>query len=310
MVPLRLQIDESFFKPEERDGYFVSSEMKQIWAVELDLLNEFARVCSAHHLKWFVHAGTMLGAVRHRGFIPWDDDIDVVMPREDYERLCQIGTGVFSHPYFFQNEDTDPFFCRSFSRLRNSETTAIQLSEKDFAFPYNQGIFIDVFPIDNVPDDESELTSFLSRIDSFASIAWQYRNMVHFYRPKKGCGMAKEVKYYLKHLWFSYVDKRRGDYHRLLKAQCDLMIAYDDKITRRAGEIVIPPLGRHIWEKEWFEDLTDMSFEMIRVPVPSGYRKCLSASYGQDWESPKHSNNYHGQILFDVNRSYTDYLMH
>ena len=104
MVPLQLKIDETFFLPEERNGYMVSSEMKKVWAVELDLLNEFARVCDKYRLKWFAHAGTMLGAVRHHGFIPWDDDIDVVMPREDYERLCSIGSSEFSRPYFFQNE--------------------------------------------------------------------------------------------------------------------------------------------------------------------------------------------------------------
>lgn len=310
MVPLRLKIDESFFKPEERDGYVVSAEMKKIWAVELDLLNEFARVCSEYQLKWFVHAGTMLGAVRHHGYIPWDDDIDVVMPREDYKRLCSIGPDVFLHPYFYQNEDTDRFFCRCFSRLRNSETTAIQLSEKDFAFPFNQGVFIDIFPLDNVPDDNRELSSFFSKIEHFASIAWQYRNMVHFYHPKKGSGIAKEVKYYLKHLWYKYIDKRDGDYNSLLKAQCDLLVTYNGETTQRIGEIVILPLGRHIWEKEWIEKLTYMPFEMLEVPVPMGYRHCLTASYGNDWECPKHSGNYHGQVLFDVNCPYTEYLKH
>lgn len=68
MVPLHLKIDDAFFLSEERNGYRVSSEMKKVWAVELDLLNEFARVCDKFRLKWFAHAGTMLGAVRHHGF--------------------------------------------------------------------------------------------------------------------------------------------------------------------------------------------------------------------------------------------------
>ena len=114
MVPLKLQIDSSFFLQEERDNYVVSPKMKKIWAVELDLLNEFARVCEENGLKWFAHAGTMLGAVRHKGFIPWDDDIDLIMPREDYERFCRIAPVAFSNPYFFQNEQTDRYFARAF----------------------------------------------------------------------------------------------------------------------------------------------------------------------------------------------------
>ena len=87
---INLVLEDSFFEEEIRSGYTVSSEMKKIWAVELDLLNEFSKVCQKHQLKWFVHAGTLLGAIRHKGFIPWDDDIDVVMPRADYEKLCEL----------------------------------------------------------------------------------------------------------------------------------------------------------------------------------------------------------------------------
>lgn len=309
MFPLRLKIDESFFEPEERDGYVISAEMKQIWAVELDLLNEFAKVCSEYHLKWFVHAGTMLGAVRHHGFIPWDDDIDVIMPREDYGQLCLIGASVFHEPYFFQNEDTDRFFCRNFSRLRNSKTTAIQLSEKEFGFPFNQGIFIDIFPIDNVPDDDRVLQSFFAQAEHYSNNAWQYRNMVHFYHPKKGKGLSKRVKYFIKHVWYSYVDKRGGDYNRLLKEHRELLVSFNGMDTRRVGEIVISPLGRHVWHREWLNDSTYMPFEMLQVPVPSDYRHCLAASYGEDWENPKRAGNYHGQVLFDANRPYTDYLL-
>ena len=71
--------------------------------VELDLLAEFDRVCRKHGLTYFVDSGTLLGAVRHKGFIPWDDDIDLIMQREDYERLVQIAAQEFQHPYFFSD---------------------------------------------------------------------------------------------------------------------------------------------------------------------------------------------------------------
>ena len=87
---IKLSLPEGFLEEEVRCDYTVSKEMKKVWAVELDLLSEFQRVCKLHNIKYAVWAGTMLGAIRHKGFIPWDDDIDVSMPRPDIERLIQL----------------------------------------------------------------------------------------------------------------------------------------------------------------------------------------------------------------------------
>ena len=75
MVELKIKLPDSFFYEEERDGYWVSSEIKELWAVQLDLLNEFDRVCKKYNLKYILDFGTLLGAIRHKGFIPWDDDL-------------------------------------------------------------------------------------------------------------------------------------------------------------------------------------------------------------------------------------------
>ena len=307
MTPLKLKIDDAFFLSENRDGYMILSEMKQVWAVELDLLHEFAQVCCEYRLKWFAHAGTMLGAIRHHGFIPWDDDIDVTMPRADYEHLCSLAPGVFKHPYFFQTDETDKFFCRNFARLRNSETTAIQSWEKEMHFPFNQGIFIDIFPYDNVSDDDAQLGVEMRQMEKLANEGWQMRNMVHFYHPKNNCGLKKKVSYYLKHMWYKYVDKTEGNYLQILQKHRSLATAHSQEDTRRVGEMIIPPLGRHIWDKAWINKIISVPFEMIQINVPADYNQCLNASFGPDWKTPKQVGNYHGQIIFDANQSYTEY---
>ena len=77
----------NIYRDEMRDGFLVTADRKKIWQVEMELLAELDGICRRHGLRYFVDYGTLLGAVRHRGFIPWDDDIDVVMMRPDYERL-------------------------------------------------------------------------------------------------------------------------------------------------------------------------------------------------------------------------------
>lgn len=306
MLPIKLNIDESFFTEELRCDYAVSSKMKKVWAVELDLLNEFSRVCSAHGLKWFVHAGTMLGAIRHQGFIPWDDDIDVIMPRVDYERLCELGPGEFSHPYFFQNDDTDRFFARPFSRLRNSETTAIFVNDRAYRYPFNQGIFIDIFPMDHVPADPQVRNSFYKGLNRLSNRAWQWRNMIHFYRPKRGKGVVKRAVYGLKHFYYTYFFK--GGYQYFLKKHHEMITKYDSEETGWAGESVIYPLGRQLWREEWVRETVNVPFEMLQVPVPIYFEECLSASFGSDWRTPKHIPTMHGDTFFDTEKPYTFHL--
>ena len=308
MVPLSLKIDPSFFEEENRNGYVVSSDMKKVWAVELDLLNAFSRVCEQHGLKWFVHAGTLLGAIRHQGFIPWDDDIDVVMPRNDYEKLCVLGPQVFQDYCFFQTEKTERFFCRNFARLRNSKTTAIQLWEQMYEYPYNQGIFIDIFPVDNIPDGEEERKQYFEQVAYYHDMSWQMRNYVYFYHADKSGGLEKYVKRYGKHLLYKYVCRKKRDYLNYLN-QCDALLqSYNDQDTECVGESIIPPLGRWIWKKEWVQEVKMVPFEMLEVPVPVGYEECLRMGFGENWRIPKQAPNLHGKVLFDVDKPYTEYL--
>ena len=107
-LPIKCKLPDGFLAPEDRDGYHIVEKQKKIWAVELDLLKEFFRVCRKYDIKAHVCLGTLLGAVRHKGFIPWDDDVDVWMTRAEFRRFESVAAREFSHPYFFQTLKTDP----------------------------------------------------------------------------------------------------------------------------------------------------------------------------------------------------------
>ena len=113
---------------------------------ELKILDELDRICSKYNLKYYLAFGTLLGAVRHHGFIPWDDDVDVCMPREDYEKLSEIVDIELKDGFFFQSEQTDAAWCRLYSKIRIDNTLFIE--SKVAHVERHQGIFIDVFPLD------------------------------------------------------------------------------------------------------------------------------------------------------------------
>ena len=140
-------VPRSFFKPEEQEGFWVDEKRKKVWAIEIDLLLEFSRICKKHNLKFFLMFGSLLGAVRHHGFIPWDDDMDVAMPRKDYDRLLQL-KDEFEFPYFLQTPYTDTGYFYAHAKLRNSNTSAL---DQPFLYQnFNLGMFIDILPIDNL----------------------------------------------------------------------------------------------------------------------------------------------------------------
>ena len=124
------------------------SHLEELHKAMLDMLVDIDRVCRKNNIAYFLSAGTLLGAVRHQGFIPWDDDADIMMPRKDYDRFLSIAANELGPYYFVQYHDTEPYYRHTFAKIRRNGTACIIQDHRHIRM--HQGIFVDVFPLENV----------------------------------------------------------------------------------------------------------------------------------------------------------------
>lgn len=287
-------LDESFFRQEVRSGYLVSERMKHIWAVGLDLWWKFDEVCRKYGLRYFAAYGTLLGAVRHQGFIPWDDDIDLCMMRDDYEKLKRIAADEFRKPYFFQDWYNSCGRTWIFSKLRNSNTTAIEFQDKGPEF--NQGMFIDINPLDEF-DDGIHVNPTFKKVqrELFDCI----NNPVRMLK-----GVLAGQKFTLD---TDTVINLSKDY--ITAQHCFEQLTLDNfGQSGYVGYYVDEVRGNdRFFPKSAFDEIIYMDFEGFKMPVPAGYDIVLRKWYG-DYMTPRQVGNCHSNALLDPFKSYLDYL--
>ena len=301
MTELKLNIPQSFFEEEIREGYTVSTQMKKVWAVQLDLLAEFQRVCDKLSINYIASGGTMLGAARHGGFIPWDDDVDLMMLREDYEKLLAYGNE-FAHPYFLQTWTNDKGFFRCFARLRNSNTTAIQNMELYCGFKYNQGIFIDIFPMDSLTDDKALLEIQSKKAKKILRKAlFQSSFQSRYYKDKN------IVKSLQRNLIKFFCSRFMND-EKTLKQYEDICKQYNNTNTEKVSLLSFQFGNRvHDIPRNDLREIVELDFEMLKIKVPKNYKEELTWKYGE-WQVPSKSPSYHGELFFDTDKSYLEYI--
>lgn len=294
MVDLKIKLPDSFFQEEERDGCVVSAELKKLWAVQLDLLCEFDRVCRKHGLKYVLDFGTLLGAVRHKGYIPWDDDLDVSMLREDYDRLMEIGPKEFKEPYFLQSQTTDKYYDDYVTKLRRSDTCYMTDNSKSSGDKYNQGIFIDIFVFDNVASVDKDDLQQMSKDSTEA----YYHMYVMSHTPKLE---ADGIKWPVKMLRYLYFKLRYGsvrkEYLRLER------YAKSCGPTGNVGTVMYA--YPHCRPLSVYDEIIEIPYENMMMPVPGGYDEVLRLRYG-DYMTPVRGGSWHTMATFDTDRSYKD----
>lgn len=296
------QIPDGFFQEEEICCHVVSAETKKLWYVQLGCLQELKRICEKHNIHYFASGGTLLGAVRHHGFIPWDDDIDVMMFYEDYKRFCDVAPKEIKQPYFFQCFHTEPGFGPALSRIRNSDTTGC--TSYDYAVAdgqYNCGIFLDIFPLFGIED-----RMFPRLVQKTKITLWRYAIAGYeTIRKAKRSGWTMR-KWLSPYTWcwtlVSLFTDHEGVSQRYLKACASAR--YYSRIALLSFTGFNPKLT---WNKIWFDELITMPFEFTDIVCPKAYDQILRTQYG-DYLAFVKGSQIHTMVLFDPDTPFKEKL--
>lgn len=303
-LPIKIELPEHFLEEEVRCGYTVSEQMKKVWAVELDLFKELQRVCDKYDIKYFAAGGTLLGAVRHKGFIPWDDDLDIVMLREEYDKLCGVAETEFKHPYFFQTQYTDKGTLRGHAQLRNSLTTALLKGEESHG-EYNKGIFIDIFPLDNVVDDERALCKQGKKARRYKHIFSSISSCTTRYNKTDKLVGGRILPMMVRMICLVY-DLETYFYKKYEKT-CKMYNYRSDLTT--VSELTFLFNSKNLYKnKEDYMGFVNMKFEFIELRLPLNYEEALRVRYGNYMEFVM-DGNCHGEIFMDAENPYTKYVV-
>ena len=284
-----LIFDESFFEEEERLGFIVSSAMKRAWAAQLEVLHELDRVCELLGVQYFAFCGTLLGAIRHQGFVPWDDDIDVCMLRSDYYRFLREVPDVLGKYFDIASVYNDPDKDVIKARIINSRHINF---DKDFLERFHKCPFvngIDIFPIDNIPDDEAQFEELKQSIDSLLRAEAEVTDEVPY---------SDDVAKVMSDIESNYgmpIDYNNRPRHEIKKL-CDIMSAlYVEDETKEVGNMLELAYGqdKFTYDRNVFRPLKRILFENTTVPIMEGYEDVLKVIYGDDYMTPVNTGSAH-----------------
>lgn len=249
---------------------YTEENLRRLQLVEIDMLKELDRLCRENDINYIIDAGTLLGAVRHGGFIPWDDDIDVRMLRKDYDKFCEICQSKLDGKYFLQTYRTDEGYRWGYARILKNGTTFIRKNHEEIKS--KNGVFIDVFPNDNLPED------FLGN-KICTCVSWLCRKALY---SQVGRNHAKG---FWNRLGFALLDFFPKEW--AYKGFEFLSEKYRDDATKRVRCFGWGSKEETIgFQKEWFEETCEIEFEGLTVKAPVKTHEFLVHSFGEDYMTP------------------------
>lgn len=266
-----------------------SAWVRDVQMVQLEILFEFDRICDKYKLKYQLFSGTLLGAIRHKGFIPWDDDIDVCMLRADYEKFLTFCSTDLDDKYFLQTFRTEPIYNNMYAKLRKNNTRYVENATSNCKI--HQGIFIDVFPFDNVRPGKF--------IGMFQQKLLYILGSINQKRIKNKCLNAstfpKSFASLIIHYSLKLIPKRWLD-SVMLRLAC----MFENDETRYVscvanGEPYVW-YTRYMAERKGFNNTVKFEFEGHHFPVPVNYDEVLTKVYGDYMKLPpeKERMSHHG----------------
>lgn len=276
--------------------------LRKVQMVQLELLLEFDRICKKHDIPYQLFAGTLLGSVRHKGFIPWDDDIDLAILRKDYNRFLEIVPKELDERYFLQTYETDKEYYKQSGRLRRNNT--LMLQELYEPFDIHHGIPISLMPIDNIKPDSFFGKAHRVLYQTLYNNLWRLNNARAIENCQREENLKKKTVRYILHGVSKFIPKSLTD--RLHEKAATL---YSNEETEYVSHLTNGATKKRFhaykMKRRDFYDTIPGEFEGHHFPIPRNYEEVLSNLYG-DWQklpSEEDREPHHGVIEIDFNYS-------
>lgn len=252
--------------------------IKETQQVSLEILKVIADICEEQNFRYALIYGTLIGAVRHHGFIPWDDDVDIMMPRPDYERFLKYfkaNQHKYPHLKLFNRQECEnyPYMI---SRLSDSRYEIIMENEE----PYGIGVFVDIYPYDGLGNTKKEALKYGLKGDHLSSLCYQSTRK-HFSIETTSSPIRKLVKFPV-----FVVSKAIGkNYFQDKLEKLAAVKNYDD--SKYVGCVTWLSWGeKDIFLKKWFDETLIVKFDKYKFRIPKYYDKILSHEYGDYMQLP------------------------
>ncbi len=271
-----------------------NKQLKELHAVELDILKEFITVCEKLNLHYILISGSALGAVRHDGFIPWDDDVDVGLPRKDYEKFLKYGQKYLPKHLFLQTMYTDKNYRNPFAKIRNNNTTFIEESVKNVVM--NQGIYIDIIPIDGQGNTKEEVHKNTHK----------YLKLEEIYNLKCKRIRTKGIRNKIRYCYYFLLSLRYPNIYKLEKTIHKFCSRIDIHDCKYSGNYVAV---LETTNSNCYCKTVKHIFEDIEVNIPSDTDLYLKNVYGDYMKlPPKESRVAKHCFILDTKSSYINYI--